>query len=329
MITRRRLMTTSAAGLALASAGVEPEAIAQAAGKTVRMLVGFPPGGPVDTVARLLVNEMRTHASTIIVENRPGAGGRIALNALKSSPADGSVAVITPASMLVIQPHLYNGLTYNALDDFIPVTTVCDFPFLLTVGPKVPSGIKTLTDFIQWCRANPTYATYGTAAAGSMLHFTGVMLARAAGFDFLHVPYQGAAPAVQDLLAGQIAAAILPIPSTLPYIQSGNLRALATTGPQRSSRLPDVLTIQEAGYPTLEATEWFGVFVPVRTPAEAVSRLNGSIHEALKASEVKLGFAKLNLDIAQAPPSDFARLLKADFERWGPIVRASGFTPQD
>jgi tripartite-type tricarboxylate transporter receptor subunit TctC len=231
--------------------------------------------------------------------------------------------------MLVIFPHIYKQLSYNPLQDFVPVTTICSFPFQLTIGPMVPAHVKTLGDFIDWCRANPKLATYGTPGAGSLPHFIGVMLARAAGFEFVHLAYKGGAPAMQDLLGGHIAASIGPNSATLPLIESGNIRALATTGPQRSSRLPDVPTMKEAGYPAIEAVEWFGVFVPANTPSEVVHALYTAIRQALKTDAVKAGFAKLSLEIAVTAPSEFAQLVKSDTEHWGNVVKASGFKPID
>lgn len=178
-------------------------------------------------------------------------------------------------------------------------------------------------------RANPERATYGTAGAGSMLHFTGVMLGRAAGFSFTHVPYKGAGPATQDMLAGQIAATVDVFGNALPHVQAGRVRALVTTGPQRSALLPNVPTAREVGYPSLEAVEWFGVLVPARTPADVVDRLNAAIRDALKSEEVKAALARLFFEAGGLPSGDFARLVKSDFERWGPIVQASGFTPED
>ena len=247
MMTRRHLLTASAAGVAAGTTGFAQFGVAQPGVKTTRILVGFPPGGTVDFVARLLANEIRDHFSAVVVENRSGAGGRVALEGLKSSVADGSTMILTPAATMVVYPHIYNALKYDAFADFVPVTKSCDFPYLLAIGPMVPGHVETLADFISWCRANPGQATYGTAGAGTPLHFTGVMLARAAGFEFTHVPYQGAAPAVQNLLGGQIAAAVLPIHDALPHVQSGTVRALATTGPRRSPWLPELPTIKEAG----------------------------------------------------------------------------------
>jgi tripartite-type tricarboxylate transporter receptor subunit TctC len=326
--TRRHLLTASAAGLAFGATGLMRHGFAQPGGKTARMLVGFPAGGNADFVARLLANEMKGYSSTVIVENRSGASGRLALDGLKSSVADGSTMILSPAAMIVLFPHIYKTLKYDALADFIPVTTVCRFPYLLTIGPTVPGKVKTVAEFIAWCRASPQQATFGTAT-GTPLHFTGVMLARAADFEFTPVPYQGAAPIVQNLLGGQIAAAILPIDVPLPHLQSGKLRALATTGPQRSPLLPEVPTIKEAGYPSLEFVDWFGVFLPARTPAETVGNLNNAIHGVLKKEEIKAAFTRISYEIATASGADFARLIKSDFERWGPIVKASGYKPED
>jgi tripartite-type tricarboxylate transporter receptor subunit TctC len=326
MITKRRFLSLACAG---GLATILPNAIRTVAAETVsRMLVGFGAGGAIDVIARMLVERMKHDGPSIIVDNRPGAGGRLALAALKSSPADGTAMILAPASNFAVFPHVYKTPGYDALKDFVPITTVCSFPFLITVGPMVPVDVKTLADFAKWCAANPKQATYGTAAAGSMLHFTGVTLAKAGRFEFVHLPYGGPG-GIQDLLGGRIAATIYPIGTALPHVQSGAIRALATTGAQRSLLLADVSTVREAGYPVLEANEWFGVFVPANTPAETVSRLNGAIREVVNTGTFKNALNKLAVDPAGETPKEFAQLVKSDFERWGPIVQASGFTPED
>ena len=279
-------------------------------------------------VARMVARDAQRYASSIIVENRPGAGGRIALAALKSAPADGSVVVFTPASMVVLYPHLYQKLSYDVFADLAPITAVCDFPFLLTVGPLVPSEVRSVADFVQWCRTHPAQASYGTAAAGSMLHFTGVSLARAAGFEFVHVSYGGPG-GIQDLAGGRIAATIYPLGTALPHVQSGRIRAIATTGPTRVPTLPDVPTVREAGFPMMEGTEWFGIFAPAKTPPEVVARLSAAIGEVEGTAQFQSGLKKLSVDSAFSTPEEFARRVRADYERWAPIVRASGFRPED
>jgi tripartite-type tricarboxylate transporter receptor subunit TctC len=329
LMNRRHLLTASAAGLAFCSTGLVPYSFAQPRGKITRMLVGFPAGGNADFVARLLANELKGYFSAIIVENRPGGAGRFALDSLKSSVADGSTMTLTPAAMIALFPHIYKSLKYDPFADFAPVTMVCSFPYLVSVGSAVPDQVKTIADFFAWCNANPRLATYGTGGVGTPMHFTGFMLARSAGFEFIHVPYQSSASAVPDLLGGRIASVIVPIDTTLSHIQSGKVRALATTGPQRSPFLPDVPTIKEVGYPSLEFIDWMGVFLPAKTPAETVGKLDSAIREALKKEEIKDAFRKISYEITLASGADFARLIKSDFERWGPIVKASGYKPED
>ena len=171
MMSRRDLLTASAAGIAVGTTGLAPFGFAQPGMKTTRILVGFPAGGTVDFVARLLANEIRDHSSAVVVENRSGAGGRVALEGLKSSVADGSTMILTPAATMVVYPHIYNALKYDAFADFAPVAKICDFPYLLAIGPMVPGRVETLADFVAWCRANPGRATYGTAGAGNSASF--------------------------------------------------------------------------------------------------------------------------------------------------------------
>ncbi len=327
MLSRRRFV--AAAAVAGASIAAPRRAHSQVVGKLTRMIVGFAPGGSSDVTARLLVDHMRGYASTIIIDNRPGAGGRIAVETAKAGAPDGSVLLLSPASMIVLYPHLYKPLGYDPVQDFVAVTTVCAFPFVLSVGPLVPRDVRTLADFIRWCKANPKLASYGTSGAGLMLHFAGMMLARAANFDFTHVPYKGASPALQDLLGGQVASTVGVLGIALPHIQSGNLRALAMTGATRSSFLPDVPTLTEAGFSGLEITEWQGLFVPAKTPPAVVHALNRSVREALDTAEVKAGLIKLSFEASGTSPEQFADIVRADIARWEPIVKASGFTPEN
>jgi tripartite-type tricarboxylate transporter receptor subunit TctC len=323
MITKRQLLSLAcASGLAsIVPNGARAHALSH-------MMVGFGAGGAIDVVARMLVEEMKGYSSSFVVENRPGAGGRLVLAALKNGPADGSAMVLTPASMLVVFPHVYKALGYDTFSDFAPITRVCSFPFLITVGPLVPPSVAKLADFVKWCIANPKQATYGTAAAGSMLHFTGTILAKAGGFEFAHVPY-GGPNGIQDLIGGRIAATIYPAGTALPHVQSGHIRALAITSAERSRQLPEVATAREAGFPTLEVEEWFGVVVPAKTPAEIVKHLSAAIRAAVSSERFTNGLSKLAIAPAADSPEQFAHLIRADFDRWGPIVRASGFSPED
>ena len=328
MLSRRRFLTAStSAGLAGALAGFATPVRAQVIAKNARLLVGFPPGGSLDVVARTLVEQMKGYAPSMIVDNRPGAGGRIALETLKAGEPDGSILALTPGDQVTLFPHVYQKLNYDPLKDFVPVTTVCTFPFLLAIGPMVPANVTTLVQFTEWCRANPKLATYGSPGAGTRPHFLGVSLARAAGIEFVHLPYKGGAPVIQDLLGGQIPAGINVFSNAFPHVQSGSLRALAITAPQRSPLLPDVPTAREAGYPGMEAIEWFGLFVPGKTPTDTINALHLTVQRALATDAVKSGLAKQSFDVAGMSPNDFVGLIKADIERWGGIVKASGFKP--
>ncbi len=323
-MTRRRLLA-----IAASAATISGPARGDPITGTTRILVGFPPGGTTDVIARLIQPELKDYAASAIIENRSGAGGRVALEALKSSTADGSVLCVSPLDVITLNPHIYKKLRYDALADFVPVTTICLLPNLVSIGPLVPASVKTLADFIAWCRANPSQATFGTPGAGTPLQFVGVTLSRAAGFDYIHVPYQGSAPAVQDLLGGQIASTIVPIDGTLQHIQAGRVRALVTTGPQRSVFLPDVPTIGESGYPSIERVGWWGVFLPAKTPADIVDKLNGVVREAVRKREVFGGLTTLSAEVGTMSPLQFTALTRSEYDRWGQIVPASGFTPQD
>lgn len=324
MITRRDVLTVSAGGVAISAAGLAPRALAQPLAKTVHILTGFTPGLQ-DALARLVAGRMNDYAETIVVENRPGAAGRIAVEAVKAGDPDGSMILFAPLGFMMLFPHVYKTLKYQP-EDFTPVSTVASTPTLLTVGPKVPADITTMAEFVAWCRANPKFASYGTAGAGTALHFLGATLGRTERFDFLHVPYQGNG-AIQDLAKGEIAAAIMPVGSSLGLVQSGHLRALVTTGPRRCPFVPAVPTVREAGYPSLEDLTWFGFFVPARTPAPIVEKLNAAIQAAMLTNEVKSGMEKLAVEPDAIAMSDFVRLIASESDRWKAIVQATGFVP--
>jgi tripartite-type tricarboxylate transporter receptor subunit TctC len=330
MLSRRRFVTTAAAaGIAAHLTPVAERTVAQTIAKPARLIVGFPAGGAQDVVARLIAEHMHGYAPSVIVDNRLGAGGRIALEVLKGSDPDGSVMGLTPVDQLALFPHIYSRLSYKPLEDFAPVTTVCSVHVLVTIGPRVPASVKVLADFIAWCRDNPQAAAYGTAGAGTHPHFLGITLARAASFEFVHVAYKGGVTAMQDVLGGHLAACISTIGTLLPNVQSGALRALATTAPRRSVALPDVPTFKEAGYPMLESVERFGILVPARTPADVVAALYKATRAALATDAVKAGLEKLSLEPAEASPSELSRLISSDTQRWAEVVKTSGFKAID
>jgi tripartite-type tricarboxylate transporter receptor subunit TctC len=259
------LAASSALGLPLA---------ARADGPPPRLLVGFPAGGSIDAVARLLAAAWRTRfAAPPLVEQRVGAGGRIAVVALKEAAPDGLTLLLSPASIFTIYPHVYRRLPYDPVADVLPVTSVCDYVCGFGVGPLVPETVKTLADFVAWVRAHPRLGAYGSPAAGAMPHFLGTQFTRAAGIDLTHVPYRGAAPGLQELMGGQIAAGVFALGDFLPYLAGGRLRLLAVADERRSRFAPAVPTFAEQGYPGLHGVESFGLFLPARAPVEAARRL--------------------------------------------------------
>jgi tripartite-type tricarboxylate transporter receptor subunit TctC len=329
MPTRRHLLAASAAGLVASATGSIPRALAQAIKKPVHVIVGFPAGGGTDMIARILAERLRgPYASTVLVENKPGAAARLAVEYVKNAEPDGSVMLFTPDFPITVYPHSFRSLNYDPLRDFIPVAPATKSMLTYNIGPAVPDSVKSLADFVQWCRANPAKASYGTTSAGGTPHFVGMMLANEAGVPMSPVHYRGGAPALQDLLGGHVPASVNPISEALPFARSGTLRTLAVTGAQRSPFLSDVPTMTEAGY-KIVVDSWLGVFVPAKTPAEVVNALSAAIAEAVKSAPMTESLAKIGNVPAFQTPAEFAAVVKADVARWAPVVKASGFVAED
>jgi tripartite-type tricarboxylate transporter receptor subunit TctC len=329
MPSRRRFLATSAAGLASALSGMSPQLFAQP-GKTARIVVGFPAGGGTDVIARLIGEKLRgSYAPAVIVENKVGAAGRIAIDFVRNSDPDGSTMLFTPDFPMTVYPHSFRKLSYDPLRDFTPVATCAKSTLCVSAGPGLPSNINTVAEFVQWCRANPKQASYATTSAGATPHFTGVMLSRASGVEMTAVHYKGGAPALQDLLGGQVPMSVNPIGEVLPYVKSGKLRVLAVTGAKRSTFLPDVPNMVESGYKDIVVEAWLGFFVPSKTPADVVARLAAAIGDAARGDDVTQSFLKFGNETSVATGPNFVSLLRSDIDRWGPVVKASGFTAED
>ena len=326
MHNRRHFMALSAAALAMELPCVGE---ARTIDRQARLMVGFPAGSSPDFVGRLLAEHLREYASTIVVDNRPGAGGRLPLEALKTADRDGSVMVLTPGDQVALFPHVYAKLGYDSERDLAPVSTLCTVQFILAVGPLIPPDVKTVKDFVGWCRANPKHANYGSPGEGTRPHFMGASFAREAGLEMTHVPYKGGPPIVQDLLAGQIACSLTVVSNALSNVQAGQLWALAITAPKRSPVLPAVPTIREAGYSAAEGVEFFELFVPMGTPETTIARLNAQVRSALDAEAFKEGLAKQGFEPAASTPAELRQLVVSDLGRWGAIVEQTGFKPMD
>ena len=323
--TRRHLLRASAAAALLAGLGTRASAQTL---DVVKIITGFPPGGTSDTLCRRVAEGLRAGSFTkmAVVENKAGAGGQIAVQSMKGAPTDGSMLLQTPASMLMIYPHIYKKLAYDAFADVTAVTLACTFDFALAVGPAVPASVKTVPEFLAWCKANPGSANFGSPAAGSVPHFIGVLLGQSAGLELKHVAYRGSAPAVQDLVAGQVQAVSSPVGEFLQQAAAGKIRMLGVSGAQRNRFAPDVPTYVEQGLKDMAFSEWFGFFAPGGTPKPVVDRANQALRAALAQKDVVDGLAVMGLEAASSTPEELTARLKADYEKWGPIVKKIGFT---
>jgi tripartite-type tricarboxylate transporter receptor subunit TctC len=322
----RRTFVRASAAAAAASLGLTNMASAQTL-DVVKIVTGFPPGGTSDTLCRRVADRLRgEYTKSALVENKAGAGGQIAVQSMKGAATDGSVILQTPASMLMIYPHIYKKLSYDAFSDVTAITLACNFDFGLAVGPAVPEAVKTVPEFLAWCKAHPEAANFGSPAAGSVPHFIGVLLGRSAGIELKHVPYRGSQPAIQDLLGGQIQAVSAPVGEFLQQVAAGKVRLLGVSGAQRSRFAPTVPTYVEQGLKDMAFSEWFGFFAPAGTPATVVQRANTALRAALASQEVIDGLAVMGLEVASSTPAELAALLKAGYDRWGPIVKQIGFT---
>ncbi len=313
---RRFVQALSAAASALAL-----PAFAQSA--PVKILVGFPPGGSADTTARLIADKMTTSmGSPVIVENRPGAGGRIAAQAVKDAAPDGNTLMLAPLAVMVIQPLVFKSIKYDTTKDFAAVGNAATFPLALAIANSTPA--KTVAELITWFKANPQQANYGSPAAGSLPHFMGEMLGQAAGAKLVHVPFQGGAPLMSALLGGHVPMGFDTPAEFAENHRGGKLRILAVSGNQRIQQLPDVPTFREQGL-NLEASAWFGLFGPTGMPGSRVDQLNAQLQAALKAPDVVARMASLGLTAAPESAADMARRLASDKARWEPVVKATGF----
>jgi tripartite-type tricarboxylate transporter receptor subunit TctC len=298
---------------------------AQVAEQPIRIIFPFAAGGSGDGLARLIADKMRIGLNRpVIVESRTGAAGRIGVQAVKAAAPDGNTLLITPIAPMAIYQHVYPSLDYDPIADFVPVSQVVTFDFGVAVGPQVAA--TSLKELVAWAKANPTQANYGIPAAGSLPHFLGVMFGRTAGLDLRAVPYRGSAAALTDLVGGQIAMVFTTTSDLVEMHKAGRIRMLATSDRARSPFV-DLPTFREAGY-DLEATGWYGIFAPARTPPETIARLSKVIADAVRLPDVKERLLALGLQPTGTSAKEFADIQQADSARWAPHVKASGFKPQ-
>ncbi|HEX6706948.1 MAG TPA: Bug family tripartite tricarboxylate transporter substrate binding protein [Albitalea sp.] len=325
MLNRRQFVAASAA----TGFGWPLLASAQAI-DSAKILCGFPAGGTTDAVSRRVAEKLQSsgYAKVALVDNKAGAGGRIAVEELKRSPADGSVLLLTPAAMITLYPHIYTKLAYR-IEDVTPVSTACRIVFGFGVGPGVPESVKNIKDYLAWAKAHPEGAMYGSPGAGSPPHFIGALLSKESGVDLRHVPYRGSAPGIQDLLGGQVGAMSSPIGDYLPHLKGGKLRLLATSGATRSRFTPDVQTYAEQGFKSLTMSEWYGFFMPGKASPETVQRAAAAIRAAVASPDVVEAFAGLGFEAGANTPAEMAKAVREENIAWGPIVKQVGFTPEN
>lgn len=322
-LSRRRMVAGVAGFTALAAC---PSLRAQAPAMA-RIVVGSGPGSAIDVLARRVAEQLQSgYAATVVVENKTGASGQLAVGYVKTAPADGMTLLLAPTPYMAIYPHTYRKLPYKPDSDFMAVSLGATLNLGFAVGPMVPPEVKTLRDFAAWCREQPSKAHFGSPASGSTPHFAGVMLARAANFKLEHVAYRGPTPAVQDMVGGQIAAACTAIGDLQAFAAAGKCRLLGTSGAKRSRFAPDVATFAEQGFGDVVIEDWFGFFVAAGTPAAQVQRASAAIRTALARPDIQQTMAQSCLEVQGSTPEAFAAQLAADTARWAPVVKAIGFT---
>ncbi|TXI62461.1 MAG: hypothetical protein E6Q48_05640 [Limnohabitans sp.] len=313
LITRRFLAT---ALLLVAATGTQAQTK-----PPLKILVGFPPGGSADVIARLVADALKDDFSPVVVDNKPGAGGRIALGMVKNAKPDGQTVIVLPSGPMVLFPHVYKKLDYDAVKDFTPVSQIARFQFGVVASPA--SGVKNVAEMIAKAKANPGANSYGTPGAGTLPHFMGVLMEQSSGIQLNHVPFQGGAPANNALLGGHIDYKFDVVSETAELHHSGKARIIAVTGSKRDTQVPDVPTLRESGI-NMEATAWFAMYGPAGLSGEALSRLEKAMMKIVREPTLKEKLVKLGYDPIGSGSADLAAVQKADLARWEKPIKATG-----
>jgi tripartite-type tricarboxylate transporter receptor subunit TctC len=284
----------------------------------VKIVVPFPPGGTTDILARVLANELtKKWSQTVVVENKPGASGTIFSEQLAHMPADGYTLMVT-ATHHVINPSLYKNLKYNTRTDFTPISLVAGVPNVLVVNPAFPA--KNVQELIAYAKANPSKVMFGSAGTGGANHLSGELFKAMAKIDMVHVPYKGAAPALNDLLGNQISVMFDSIPGVLSHIKAGKLRALGVTSLTRSTALPNVPTISESGLKGFEALAWFGMYAPPQMSPELLNKISGDVLAVLQSPQVNNQFSEQGADAGNMTQAEYAKYVDAEITKWAKVI---------
>src|SRR3954470_20018697 len=291
--------------------------------KPVKIVVPFPPGGSVDAVARILGQKLSSKfGKQFVIENRPGAGGNIGSDFVAKAPRDGYTLLLAGVSSHAINPSLYPQLPYDPVKDFTPICLVYSLPNVLVVNPAVPA--KSVQELVALAKAKPGTLTFASSGNGTTLHLSGELFKRMAGVDITHVPYKGNAPAVTDVIGGQVNLMFDNINNSLPHIKAGKLRALAVTGPTRIKVLPDVPTLADSGFRGYSILSWGGLFGPAGLSKPVVDRLNAEVNDALRDKQVRELLVSEGIDVQGDTPKQFQAFLLAEIARWSKLVKESG-----
>jgi tripartite-type tricarboxylate transporter receptor subunit TctC len=316
------MMKILAAGLALAAS----TAFAQYPNKPVTIVVGFEPGGGTDTTARILQPVLGEQlGQQIVVENRAGAGGNIAVDHVAKAGPDGYTIVLANVGALAVNPHILK-TPYDPLKDLVPISMAAEFANVLVVQPSL--GVNTVADFVKLAKSKPATITYASSGIGGAGHLSGELLRRVASIDIVHVPYKGGGPAMQGFLGGQVASFFATPISSISQIRAGKAKAVATTGSKRAALMPDVPTIAESGYPGYEALNWYGFLAPRGVPKDVVERLNKEIVKALAHPQVVAALHKTGTEPKSSTPDEFAAYIKREYDTWGKVVKEAGIKAQ-
>ena len=310
-----------AAALATALAMMAPANAQQYPSQPIKIIVATPPGGIADLVGRTFAHKLSEAGTTAVVENRTGAGGAIAAGAVAKAAPDGYTLYVSMHATNAILPHLVSKLSFDPLKDFAPVLHATASSNILVVHPSVPA--KTMKELVAYAKTNPGKLTYASQGTGSSGHVVGEQFKRLAGIDITHVPYRGAAPAIQDLVAGQVSMLFDIVPLARTQIAAGKVRALAVASPQRLALMPDVPTMLEAGFPQIEGGPWFGIVAPAGTPKAIIDWLNAEGRKAFSAPDVRERFLSQGILLPLGTPEQYGNFIFAEHKRWGEIIRAS------
>jgi tripartite-type tricarboxylate transporter receptor subunit TctC len=288
-----------------------------------RILVGFPPGQATDMVARLLADRLAPLlGESVIVENRPGQGGSIALGTLLQTPADGHTMVLAPLASMVVNPHMYKSISYDIFRDFAPVAQVADLPLLLVTNPSLP--VKTVSELIAYAKANPGKLSNPSSGNGTLSHLGMELFKQRAGISIVHVPYRGSPQAMVDLMGGIVDVAMDTVAVTEPFIREGKMRLIASAYGKRVAAFPDTPTVAEQGFPEVDLSAWLGIVVAAATPKERVDRLGAAFNQITQSPEIIEKFATLGAIPRALGPAEFGKYLKSEDARWSAVVKASG-----